>query len=358
MQVKSGRFSGFLTRLLVGFAAFVVATLFFAVWIEFLPQSGLTWGAGGVISTFIIFGTWKWSERFVSGQAKKAGPQAAPVPNEPKSAPKPVGPLLDESEQVAPESRLMFQTVLPEKEGAGPAMPKADSAPPLGAPDIVLERSDMLGEAKSIGVQSAKKELFLAFVIVSAVLGAVIWLTLNSGATPSLDQGGNAVLREASWQDPHSEITQALEQWAKVGDRDAQYQVGRRYMDGHGAVQDYSLAICWLRLAATREDARAMNSYGIAFETGKGVERSLVHAHLWYNLAAARGDEAAANNRSRLNSKLSRTDLAEAQRLAREWTPTPLHNRYLQWYRSFKTIDDVGNPPVPDEDLEQVFSCD
>lgn len=50
--------------------------------------------------------------------------------------------------------------------------------------------------------------------------------------------------------------------------------------------------------------------------------RDYVPAHIWYNLAAAQGDEVAAQFRDDLAEQMTRDQIAEAQRLAREWKPT------------------------------------
>jgi hypothetical protein len=43
---------------------------------------------------------------------------------------------------------------------------------------------------------------------------------------------------------------------------------------------------------------------------------------MWFDLAAAQGLDAAAKNRDQLVSTMTPAQIAEAQRLAREWKPT------------------------------------
>jgi hypothetical protein len=43
---------------------------------------------------------------------------------------------------------------------------------------------------------------------------------------------------------------------------------------------------------------------------------------MWYNLAAAQGDKDAAKARDELTAKMTPAQIAEAQRLARQWKPT------------------------------------
>ncbi|MCH8039123.1 MAG: hypothetical protein IH977_02110 [Nitrospinae bacterium] len=51
------------------------------------------------------------------------------------------------------------------------------------------------------------------------------------------------------------------------------------------------------------------------------MPQDFVLAHMWFNLAGAQGDEDAINERNSLEKEMTPAQLAEAQRLAREWTP-------------------------------------
>ena len=64
------------------------------------------------------------------------------------------------------------------------------------------------------------------------------------------------------------------------------------------------------------------------YEFGHGVHQDLVQAHKWYNLAASRASssdpdlrEMAVRSRDRIAARLTPTQLAKTQRLAREWRP-------------------------------------
>jgi TPR repeat protein len=52
---------------------------------------------------------------------------------------------------------------------------------------------------------------------------------------------------------------------------------------------------------------------------GRDVEVNLVSAHKWFNLAAMRGNQDARRYRMEIAHELSRAEIAEAQRQAREW---------------------------------------
>ncbi len=77
-------------------------------------------------------------------------------------------------------------------------------------------------------------------------------------------------------------------------------------------------------LAQYERDARdgradALYNLGLAYSTGQGVTTDLVAAHKWFNLAAVRGVEAAKGWRNQLAGEMAPSQIAEAQKLAREW---------------------------------------
>lgn len=70
---------------------------------------------------------------------------------------------------------------------------------------------------------------------------------------------------------------------------------------------------------AKRGRAEALYNLGLAYSTGNGVGVDFVAAHKWFNLAAMRGVDAAKSWRAQVASEMLPTQIAEAQRLAREW---------------------------------------
>jgi TPR repeat protein len=54
---------------------------------------------------------------------------------------------------------------------------------------------------------------------------------------------------------------------------------------------------------------------------GRGVPQDYVITHMWYNLAAAKLDINSADMRDFLTETMTPAQVAEAQRLAREWKP-------------------------------------
>ena len=57
------------------------------------------------------------------------------------------------------------------------------------------------------------------------------------------------------------------------------------------------------------------------YDNGRGVLQDYVRAHMWYNLAAAQGNKPATKNRDLLAKRMTPAQIAEAQKLAREWRP-------------------------------------
>ena len=71
--------------------------------------------------------------------------------------------------------------------------------------------------------------------------------------------------------------------------------------------------------------AAAQRQYrlGLDYSTGhEGMPVDYVMAHMWLNVAAMNGNEAARELRGEISGDMSREEVAEAQRLAREWVGT------------------------------------
>jgi TPR repeat protein len=59
------------------------------------------------------------------------------------------------------------------------------------------------------------------------------------------------------------------------------------------------------------------------YEGGYGVPQDYVRAHMWCNLSAAHGFGAAKSCRAEVEKNMTPAQIAEAQKLAREWKPKP-----------------------------------
>lgn len=103
---------------------------------------------------------------------------------------------------------------------------------------------------------------------------------------------------------------------AKQGLAEAQLQLGRVHKLGLGVVEDYARAGGWYRLAAEQGNTDGQRSLGSMYEDGLGVAQDYVRAHMWYNVAAANGS--GKYNRDIVASMMTREQIAEAQRMARD----------------------------------------
>ena len=113
---------------------------------------------------------------------------------------------------------------------------------------------------------------------------------------------------------------------ADQGDASAQFMLGVMYADGQGVPKDYAQAVKWYRLAADRGYARAQFNLGLMYASGQGVPKDYALAYMWCNLAAAGASDADARERAvkardELASMMTPAQVAEAQRMSREWQP-------------------------------------
>ncbi len=111
---------------------------------------------------------------------------------------------------------------------------------------------------------------------------------------------------------------------AEQGDADAQNNLGAMYEVGQGVLRSYVEALKWYRRAAQQGDAYAQYRLGFMYYMGQGVSRDYLHyveAYAWLSLAAARGENRARPLREIVAGKMTPEQIAEAEKLAREWKP-------------------------------------
>ena len=82
---------------------------------------------------------------------------------------------------------------------------------------------------------------------------------------------------------------------------------------------DYATALLLLRPLAEQGNIWAQSNLGAMYAVGEGVPQDYVSAHMWFSLAATRGAKKALTNRNIAASKMTPDQIAEAQRMAREW---------------------------------------
>lgn len=119
---------------------------------------------------------------------------------------------------------------------------------------------------------------------------------------------------------------------AEQGFAPAQDALGLMYYFGHGVPQDYAAAVVWLRQAADQQWAAGQLGLGFMYANGVGVPQDYVLAHMWFNLVAtaigpsAEQQSDAIKRRDDVAAKMTPDQIAEAQKMAREWKPVRKSN--------------------------------
>jgi hypothetical protein len=192
------------------------------------------------------------------------------------------------------------------------------------------------------------KRICLALVLVVS-LSAPAWADFEEGVA-AYDRGDYATalrewkpLAEAGMRDAqhnlgvmyhqgegvpqdYGEAVKWYRRAAEAGIPEAQFNLGLMYDQGYGVPQDYGEAMKWYRRAAEQGHADAQLNLGFMYDDGRGVPQDYVQAHMWSNLAASRfapgsNRDMAVKNRDIVAERMTPAQIAEAQRLAREWKP-------------------------------------
>ena len=85
--------------------------------------------------------------------------------------------------------------------------------------------------------------------------------------------------------------------------------------------KDYAAALWIFRPLAEQGNPSAQNNLGVMYAIGNGIPQDYVEAHKWANLAAAQGNKVAEKFMDSIAARMTSDQIAEAQRLAREWKP-------------------------------------
>jgi hypothetical protein len=108
---------------------------------------------------------------------------------------------------------------------------------------------------------------------------------------------------------------------AERGLAEAQFRLGLMYDEGQGVLQDHKEAVRWYAKAAEQGEASAQCNLGNKYWHGQGVPEDYIEAYKWLNISAAQGVELAVQKRNILREKMSPDQIAEAQRLCKEFKP-------------------------------------
>jgi len=174
-----------------------------------------------------------------------------------------------------------------------------------------------------------------AFALTLEFLGAGGYAQTKFDYTLDLAQQGNARaqvnlgLMYYQGEGVPRDYQEALKWWRKAadqGDADAQFNLGLSYEKGLGVPQDYQEAFKWFQMAAGQGDAAAQFKLAAMYHKGEGVPKDYVLAYMWWDLSLSQKTDDDARKKefewlNLLEKKMTTEQIAEAQRLAREWKP-------------------------------------
>lgn len=112
---------------------------------------------------------------------------------------------------------------------------------------------------------------------------------------------------------------------AEQGNAQAQSALGASYDEGSGVTQDFEQAAQWYRRAAYQYVADAQFALGELYRLGRGVPGDDILAYMWFTVAIQNAESYIAEGYRASRDDLARTmrpdQIAEGERLAREWRP-------------------------------------
>lgn len=117
----------------------------------------------------------------------------------------------------------------------------------------------------------------------------------------------------------HAEAVRWYRLAAVQGDARAQTNLGFMFATGRGVSKDIVEAERWYRLAAEQGHVSAQYNLGVMYASGEGVPLDIVRAYMWWDVAASQGEEGAQRLKDITEEEMTREQIAEAERLSREW---------------------------------------
>jgi TPR repeat protein/S1-C subfamily serine protease len=150
-------------------------------------------------------------------------------------------------------------------------------------------------------------------------------LAADQGLAEAQDYLGRMYVDGQGVPQDYAEAARWFRLAAAQGHAEAQSKLGFMYVEGSGVPQDDAEALRWIRLSAEQGEPAGQLMLGAMYADGRGLPQDYVLAYMWLNLAAARlgGErrEEAVAARDEIAARLSRTERARGQELARNWQP-------------------------------------
>lgn len=105
----------------------------------------------------------------------------------------------------------------------------------------------------------------------------------------------------------------------KLGDPEGWLYIGHMYRFGRGVEADLEEAVRWYKQAANQGCVSAQLNLGVCYAEGVGVKPDYVQAYKWLALAKRQGNFKANQALKNLQVAMSPAQVAEGQRLTKEW---------------------------------------
>ena len=90
-------------------------------------------------------------------------------------------------------------------------------------------------------------------------------------------------------------------------------------VEGEASMARFEIAEVEAAALGANTSADVFFELGMMYSTGRSVPTDFVTAHKWFNIAATRGSREAIRHRRELAAEMSESDVAAAQRAARDW---------------------------------------
>ncbi|SKA16439.1 Sel1 repeat-containing protein [Enhydrobacter aerosaccus] len=158
----------------------------------------------------------------------------------------------------------------------------------------------------------------------------LISLILLFGTSFAAAQSLEERMRTAAGAYERNDYATAIAIWrplAEQGNAEAQTLLGAMYWSGEGVPRDHREAARWYLRAAEQGYARAQNDIGFMYGFGEGIPpHDDVQAYKWISLAIMRYTaknqdrlDQAAKDLATLKARMTPAQIAEAERLIRQW---------------------------------------
>ncbi|HEY1716730.1 MAG TPA: tetratricopeptide repeat protein [Verrucomicrobiae bacterium] len=119
----------------------------------------------------------------------------------------------------------------------------------------------------------------------------------------------------------YAEVVKQLRKEADQDVTEAQFDLKKSYFSQVRTGYENAKAVEWFWKAAEQNHAKAQGCLGLCYATGEGVPRDFIEAYKWFNLASIQGIASATTHRDDLAASMTPDQIAEAQKLSREFKP-------------------------------------